>query len=150
MKIFRHWIFILLIFSAQNVFADSTDYRKLFENYKRPASGLFPQDNAFSASRAELGKMLFFDPRLSGSHFISCATCHTRIMPDGAVIKGAQGNFPFARAFAEVRTELQVAFDLLGRKGLVQADAVRAELAAAIPGFAALAGTVQANGVLLA
>ena len=32
---------------------------------------------------------------------LSCAACHTRIMPDGAVIKGAQGNFPFARAFAE-------------------------------------------------
>ena len=24
----------------------------------------------------------------------SCATCHTRVMPDGRVIKGAQGNFP--------------------------------------------------------
>lgn len=24
----------------------------------------------------------------------SCATCHTRVMPDGKVIKGAQGNFP--------------------------------------------------------
>ncbi len=29
---------------------------------------------------------------------ISCAMCHTRVMPDGAVIKGAQGNFPFERA----------------------------------------------------
>src|SRR5262245_4920968 len=26
--------------------------------------------------------------------FLSCATCHTRVMPDGTVIKGAQGNFP--------------------------------------------------------
>lgn len=30
----------------------------------------------------------------------SCAMCHTRVMPDGAVIKGAQGNFPFDRVFA--------------------------------------------------
>ncbi len=29
---------------------------------------------------------------------ISCATCHTRVMPDGTVIKGAQGNFPLERA----------------------------------------------------
>jgi hypothetical protein len=29
---------------------------------------------------------------------ISCAMCHTRVMPDGAVVKGAQGNFPFERA----------------------------------------------------
>lgn len=29
---------------------------------------------------------------------ISCAMCHTRVMPDGVVIKGAQGNFPFELA----------------------------------------------------
>lgn len=29
---------------------------------------------------------------------ISCATCHTRVMADGTVIKGAQGNFPLDRA----------------------------------------------------
>ncbi len=26
---------------------------------------------------------------------LSCASCHTRLMPDGTVIKGAQGTFPF-------------------------------------------------------
>jgi hypothetical protein len=26
---------------------------------------------------------------------LSCASCHTRLMPDGTVLKGAQGNFPF-------------------------------------------------------
>jgi hypothetical protein len=31
---------------------------------------------------------------------ISCAMCHTRVMPDGTVIKGAQGNFPFELAGA--------------------------------------------------
>jgi len=31
---------------------------------------------------------------------LSCAMCHTRVMPDGTVIKGAQGNFPFDRALA--------------------------------------------------
>jgi hypothetical protein len=31
---------------------------------------------------------------------LSCAMCHTRVMQDGSVIKGAQGNFPFDRAFA--------------------------------------------------
>jgi hypothetical protein len=29
---------------------------------------------------------------------ISCAMCHTRVLPDGAVVKGAQGNFPFDRS----------------------------------------------------
>ena len=28
----------------------------------------------------------------------SCETCHTRVMPEGTVLTGAQGNFPFERA----------------------------------------------------
>lgn len=31
---------------------------------------------------------------------LSCAMCHSRVMADGTVLKGAQGNFPFDRAFA--------------------------------------------------
>jgi cytochrome c peroxidase len=36
----------------------------------------FPADNAYSAERELLGRTLFFDPRLSGSDWISCASCH--------------------------------------------------------------------------
>jgi cytochrome c peroxidase len=35
-----------------------------------------PHDNQLTPERIELGKMLFFDPRLSGGGRISCATCH--------------------------------------------------------------------------
>ncbi len=31
---------------------------------------------------------------------LACGMCHTRLMPDGLLIKGAQGNFPFDRAIA--------------------------------------------------
>jgi hypothetical protein len=31
---------------------------------------------------------------------LSCGMCHTRVMPDGNVLKGAQGNFPFDKAMA--------------------------------------------------
>jgi len=31
---------------------------------------------------------------------LSCAMCHTRVMPNGGVIVGAQGNFPFGSVFA--------------------------------------------------
>jgi hypothetical protein len=31
---------------------------------------------------------------------LSCAMCHTRVQPDGTVLKGAQGNFPGDMAFA--------------------------------------------------
>ena len=39
----------------------------------------------------------------------SCAMCHTRVMPEGSVVKGAQGNFPFDRAAAQRLTELATA-----------------------------------------
>lgn len=43
---------------------------------------------------------------------LSCAMCHTRVMPDGTTIKGAQGNFPDDRSFAyETRTEAAQAKD---------------------------------------
>lgn len=31
---------------------------------------------------------------------LACGMCHTRVLPDGSVIKGAQGNFPFDRTLA--------------------------------------------------
>ena len=31
---------------------------------------------------------------------LACAMCHTRVLPDGAVVPGAQGNFPFDRSIA--------------------------------------------------
>ena len=31
---------------------------------------------------------------------LSCASCHTRVLPNGTVVKGAQGDFPFAKAIA--------------------------------------------------
>jgi len=36
----------------------------------------FPQDNPYSEAKALLGKTLFFDPRLSRSNQIACASCH--------------------------------------------------------------------------
>ena len=45
-------------------------------SFARLAAPPVPADNALTPARVELGKMLFFDPRLSGSGWISCATCH--------------------------------------------------------------------------
>jgi cytochrome c peroxidase len=44
--------------------------------YARPREVPTPADNKLTPARAELGKSLFFDPRLSKSNWISCATCH--------------------------------------------------------------------------
>jgi len=42
----------------------------------RPAVVPAPDNNALNPDRVALGRALFFDPRLSGSNWISCASCH--------------------------------------------------------------------------
>jgi len=44
--------------------------------YQRPTSIPFPSDNPYTVEKAQLGQMLFFDPRLSGNNYIACANCH--------------------------------------------------------------------------
>lgn len=41
-----------------------------------PTSVPSPQSNPSTPAKVELGKQLFFDPRLSGDNTMSCATCH--------------------------------------------------------------------------
>lgn len=54
----------------------------------------YPADNSYSDTKAELGKKLFFDPRLSGSRQISCANCHD---PDLAFADGRTASFGHER-----------------------------------------------------
>lgn len=49
---------------------------RTMDAYRRPAAAPAPADNPTTPPKAELGKALFFDPRLSGSGVISCGTCH--------------------------------------------------------------------------
>lgn len=46
------------------------------EGFRRPAAIPAPADNPLTEAKAELGKALFFDPRLSASGSMSCASCH--------------------------------------------------------------------------
>jgi len=45
-------------------------------DFTRPDQIPFPADNPYSVQKAALGKMLFFDPRLSNNRNMTCATCH--------------------------------------------------------------------------
>jgi cytochrome c peroxidase len=67
----------LALFFAATALAQSepgrADWRKLYE---RPEATPFTADNPYSAAKATLGRLLFFDPILSGSGTRSCATCH--------------------------------------------------------------------------
>jgi cytochrome c peroxidase len=63
-----------LVFLAATLFANPpADPRHA---YRRPATVPVPADNQLTPERVELGKKLFFDPRLSGSNVMSCASCH--------------------------------------------------------------------------
>ena len=68
-----------------------------------------PKDNPTTPARVELGKKLFFDPRLSGDNRMSCATCH---MPekgygDGLALSPGAGGKPLER---NTQTCLNVGF----------------------------------------
>ena len=41
-----------------------------------PESVMDPHDNVNSHEKRELGRLLFFDPILSGNKDVACATCH--------------------------------------------------------------------------
>ena len=57
----------------------------------------FPEDNPYSAAKVELGRLLYFDKRLSTDNTVSCASCHSpsKGYTDGAPvstgIKGQKG-----------------------------------------------------------
>ena len=51
-----------------------------------------PKDNQLTPERIELGKKLFFDPRLSGDKNMSCATCHSPVFGWSDGLPKARGN----------------------------------------------------------
>ena len=69
-------IALILLIPAQGIAADALleRARKSFEPI--PANPPVLEGNPTSPEKVELGKMLFFDPRLSSSWLISCNTCH--------------------------------------------------------------------------
>ncbi len=51
----------------------------------------YPENNKPSEARVELGKMLYFDPRLSGDQNMSCATCHNPALGWSDALPTARG-----------------------------------------------------------
>jgi cytochrome c peroxidase len=62
---------LLCFVSISALNAQASDYFKPLPQ-KAPA----PKDNTLTPEKIELGKKLYFEPRLSGSGLISCNTCH--------------------------------------------------------------------------
>ena len=54
----------------------NSDLEALKSAYRRPATIPFPAENPYTFEKATLGKMLFFEARLSRDNNLSCASCH--------------------------------------------------------------------------
>lgn len=88
---------VLLFFISSILFATSMDnfkyyqYKQSVDKWPKPwifpkvqhtelapmPSVVFPKDNPYSKEKEKLGKLLFFDPKLSASGQIACANCHS-------------------------------------------------------------------------
>ena len=66
--------------------------------YRRPESIPFPASNPFTVEKAELGRLLFFDPLFSASQSLSCASCHNPALSwgDGRGRAHGEGAAPMA------------------------------------------------------
>ena len=62
-------LLVTVLFSSVNATED-------MKKWLRPIEVPQPKDNKLTPERIELGKLLYFDTRLSSSEKISCATCH--------------------------------------------------------------------------
>jgi cytochrome c peroxidase len=70
-------LFTALLFAASTAFADNALMKQAQMLFKPiPTTVSEVKGKTFSPQEVELGKMLYFDPRLSASELISCNTCH--------------------------------------------------------------------------
>lgn len=70
--------FGVVALSAGSAFADDSALRDLVEGLFEPIPATVPalNDNPVTPEKVDLGKALFFDPRMSASGVFSCNSCH--------------------------------------------------------------------------
>ncbi|MEO5971447.1 MAG: cytochrome c peroxidase [Bdellovibrionia bacterium] len=89
-----------LVTSFPNInHAQGNSTSELKKAFFRPLQIPYPKDNLYSKAKEDLGKLLFFDPRISGSNVTSCATCHNPSLSWGdSLAKGVgHGHLPLGR-----------------------------------------------------
>jgi len=87
----------------------------------------FPKDNPYSAEKAELGKLLYFDKRLSADGTVSCASCHDPkfAFTDGkAVSDGIKGQKGGRSAPTVINRAYSLAQFWDGRAGTLEEQAI--------------------------
>lgn len=137
---------ILLAAACASTALAATDLKPYVPGeYLRPEHAPAPADNAVTPARVALGKALFFDPRLSGSGWISCASCHNPALgwSDGLPTGIGQGMKHLGRA---TPTIVNAAFNTVqmwdGRKKSLEDQALgpittEAEMSGTLPALVA-------------
>jgi cytochrome c peroxidase len=70
-------VLVLVLWGGASFSGDAGSDRAAWrEKYRRPAEIPFPDGNPYSEAKFKLGRVLFFDPIMSGSETRACATCH--------------------------------------------------------------------------
>jgi len=64
-----------------------------------PRTAPVPIGNQTTTAKVKLGRLLFFDPRLSGDNEMSCASCHMpdKAFGDGLALSPGFGGMPLRR-----------------------------------------------------
>jgi cytochrome c peroxidase len=88
---------LALVWLLGSVSADAPREKAAGDKPPKPPLGLpavqWPDDNAYSDAKAELGRLLYFDKRLSSDHTVACASCHApeKAFTDGAAVSSGIG-----------------------------------------------------------
>lgn len=96
--IFKVCLPALGLLACQNVFSEGFETLTFeaghpsLQHWILPESPPIPDDNPLNENTIELGKKLFFDPRLSGDGNMSCASCHNPLF-------GWSDGLPTAKGF---------------------------------------------------
>jgi len=83
---------LALVCLLRTVSADAPREKVAGEKPPKPPLGLpavqWPDDNPYSADKVELGRLLYFDKRLSSDNSVACASCHApeKAFTDGAAV----------------------------------------------------------------
>ena len=97
---------LIILVSSVSIADNERDKRVLVP---LPRAVVSPGNNPTTPPKVELGKKLFFDPRLSGNNKMSCATCHIpdKAYGDGLALSPGAGGKPLER---NTQTCLNVGF----------------------------------------
>lgn len=104
---------LALLLLAGNANASDDELLKSANGYFKPIPAAIPEvkNNVITDEKITLGRMLFFEPRLSASHLISCNTCHNVGMGGGDNLETSIGH-GWAKGPRNAPTALNAVFNV--------------------------------------